>query len=169
MRTLVERRFVVIRFDFLMKKWLRPSLMTMAVLALFASLLPSLIWACPVTGRTGTVNTVCNRSQDGSSVMSCCAKVEAHDANCMVQCCKSVPHPASNDGGNSIPARAHIDTAALVSQSLAAPVILITPAPPLAPLALEPLQTFAFGDSDVTPLLAQDAPSALAGRAPPLS
>ncbi len=42
-----------------MKKWLRPSMVVLALLALLASALPSSVWACPVSGRVGSAATVC--------------------------------------------------------------------------------------------------------------
>lgn len=42
-----------------MKAWRHPSLIVTALLALFASFLPSQGWSCPVTGRVGSAAWVC--------------------------------------------------------------------------------------------------------------
>lgn len=162
------------RFDTVMKKWLHSSMTMMALLALFALGVPSLAWACPVTGRTGNAATVCDRSPNGgtSVAMSCCARVQAPGTGCMGQCCKSVPQPSGSDQNkDTAAAPSHADTASLLSQlTQAAHTTLVVSTLPTIPLTMEPTHRVDVGDSpSETHLLAQHAPAAFAGRAPPLS
>jgi len=163
-----------VRFPTAMKKWLRPSMMVMALLALFASALPALSWACPVTGRIGEAATVCNRlpANKASAAMPCCAKRQAAGKSCLVRCCKEVPQPSGSDKEkNTAPTLTHADTLSVLAQlSQGTRPTPVAFTPPCTPLVIEPSSRFAPRDADCAPLpLSQSAPAAFAGRAPPIS
>lgn len=156
-----------------MKKWLRSSTTMMALLALFALGVPSLAWTCPVTGRTGNAATVCDRSPHIKApvAMPCCAKVQATGTGCLGQCCKSVPQPPGSDKDkDTATTQAHFGTASLLSQLIqAAHSTFVVSTLPAIPLIIEPKRGIEVGDSPPNAhLLAQHAPAAVAGRAPPL-
>lgn len=162
--------------------------MVVAFLAIFSLVAPSFAWACPVTGRTGTPAQVCDRTPSSqamssevmtgmggessggiSSVMTCC--IQSGAIQCLNTCCQSVPQlPHENEKINTLE-QAHTSTATLLSHlSQAAQTIHIVWALPVAPLVIEPSRVVALhDDTSVLPLSPQHAPSAHAGRAPPVS
>ena len=104
--------------------------------------------------------------------MPCCQQMPGGtNAECFTQCCKSVPQlPGGDTNKNTALAQTHSNTSSILTHlSQVAHGILITFALPTAPLTIEPPQATTCDDIPVVPLLAQYAPSALAGRAPPLS
>ena len=158
-----------------MAQWRRPEFTVLALLALFALVMPSLTWACPVTGRIGPAATVCKSSVNGSlpsDVMPCCRQMKGRTtAECFTKCCKSVPQlPGSDTNKSAALTQSHGDMSSILNHlANAAHAVLITFALPTAPPTIEPPQATTCDDVSVTPLLSQYAPSALAGRAPPLS
>ncbi len=159
-------------------------MMTMALLALLALVAPSFVWACPITGRTGSAATVCaaptgfiQGAAKAAGIMPCCAHMQApaqaSGATCLGVCCKSVPQlPQSDQDRGTPPIQAHADTLSVLAHLAKATLAtLLASALPPAPLAVEPPQGLAFHNAAAssTPPLAQHAPSASAGRAPPLA
>ncbi len=152
-----------------MVQWRRPRWIVLALLALLALVSPSLTWACPVTGRTGSAATVCDHSMSGaaasdSATMACCKQMTMQSG-----CCKALPPLPEGESSTNSLASSHADTASALAQlSKVAHATGVVIMPPLAPLVIEPPHGFAAADSD-TSLLSQSTPPVFAGRAPPLS
>ena len=166
-------RASALRFDTVMKKWLRPPMTIMALLALLALVTPSFAWACPITGLTGNAAALCGRPADSpkAAAMTCCARMQKANANCMRQCCKPTPKLPAGDTDKCVaPVQSQADTAGVLSHlANASHAVILVSVQPLAPLTMEPSRGFSYGDAPSDSRLpAQNAPSALAGRAPPL-
>ena len=81
----------------MMRKWQSPWWTGIALLALIVSGLPSLAWACPMSGRVSDAATVCTH-MEGGAVMPCCARGMAGMArSCFRTCCKPVNLPSSSN------------------------------------------------------------------------
>ncbi|BCM89759.1 hypothetical protein IAD21_01606 [Abditibacteriota bacterium] len=85
----------------LMKVWLRVPFAILALLAMFATLLPETVWVCPMTGRVDVATRVCAMPTVNGQMP--CAKFGG-------KCCKplSVPASPANDDDSG---RSHIFTA----------------------------------------------------------
>ncbi len=158
-----------------MSQWRRLPFILMALFALCALTVPSFAWACPVTGRSGTVSQVCavaSAAAQSSQDMSCCSSassVQTNNANCLGTCCKPVPQlPGSDSSKNTTPSQASASISGLLAQlSQSAHAVFIL-ASPVAPLSIEPPQIALWDDASVAPLLTQYAFSLFAGRGPPV-
>ena len=157
-----------------MNQWRRLPFVLMALFALFALTLPSLAWACPVTGRDGSATEVCIRAAKSASsqqTMPCClsaSRASAKSMNCLGTCCKAVPQlPSQDSTKNTALSQAHSDLSSLLDQlSQTAQVVLVS-ALPVAPLIIESPHAL-WGDASVAPLLTQHEFSLFAGRGPPV-
>ncbi len=164
---------------FIMSQWRRLPFVLMALFALCALTVPSLAWACPITGRSGAATQVCinapasGQSNQAANVMACCAPTHGNAAmsgnGCLGTCCKAVPQlPNGDPAKNTALSQAHWNIAGLLDQlSQTAHTVFIL-APPVAPLVIEPPRALFRGDASVAPLLTQFAFSLFAGRAPPI-
>ena len=149
------------------RKWRSPIWNVIALVALFANLLPSFVWACPMTGRTGAPNAICGHSSSrtSSSVMPCCRNSGAG------KCCKLMPKLPISSHENIALTATNSDENQLLSQrsertDCGFPVADL----PSATHLILALHGCASLRSDSTlPLFAQHAPPVSAGRAPPLS
>lgn len=158
-----------------MSQWRRLPFILMALFALCALTVPSFAWACPVTGRSGTVSQVCvvaSAAAQQGQVMSCCSsasRVQNGNANCLGTCCKSIPQlPGSDSTKNTAPSQAGASISGLLAQlSQSAHAVFIL-ASPVAPLSIEPPLAASWDDASVAPLLTQYAFSLFAGRGPPV-
>ena len=161
-----------------MKKWLRPSMVMMALLALMASALPSSAWACPVSGLVGAATQVCQRTANinasdsstpgaMSDIVPCCAQQQA--ISCLNTCCHSVPQlPGSDDKGGPLE-KAHAGNTAISSHlAQATQNVVMISVRQSAPLMIEPTQAGVISDG-ASPLLLKPlhTPATQAGRAPP--
>ena len=72
-----------------MKTWRRPKFALFALLAMFASLLPQLVWSCPMTGRVGSAATVCASPSKSSSKPRCSGCKDKMSATPRSCCCSS--------------------------------------------------------------------------------
>ncbi|MBV9468451.1 MAG: hypothetical protein JO316_25325 [Abitibacteriaceae bacterium] len=151
-----------------MKQWRNSLFTVLALLGLMASAVPSLAWACPMTGLVGSADSVCRKV--GAHAGCCC-----HCAMPGSKCCQQLPVPPSDTNNNS-----RHDTA--LSHSAVAPgailhylsqtaqtTSVVGTLPPPA-LSLAPQLNF-LGERWVRPplLKPQHAPPAAQGRAPPVS
>lgn len=151
-----------------MQKWRSPVLTILAVLALFASALPSLAWACPMTGRIGTLATVCNSSSlNAAQPMRCCSHGQA---KCMKSCCKPIPQPPENDGKSSTsPPQLDRANSLLTPPAVSFQTSLLSFALPSLPeLASPSLPGWTDYSPSSSSLGSKYTPEAHAGRAPPL-
>lgn len=80
----------------MMRKWRSPAWAMLAIVALFATILPAHAWSCPMTGRTGDATTVCrSKAATGAeTILPCCRHMAS--SRCLSKCCKSVSLPSSN-------------------------------------------------------------------------
>ena len=155
-----------------MKKWLRPSMVLMALLALMASGLPSSAWACPMSGRVGSAATVCKGMMPASASPSDAAPQPCAHAG--GKCCQPVslpPLPGQSDDEQhpATPFIAPATNAGAASAFLAQPpTVDIAALLPAVPLRLSPPQTWlARFTNSPPPLRLQHRPASIAGRAPP--
>lgn len=159
-------------FKSVMRNWLRPSMIVMALLALLASGLPSSAWACPITGSIGSAATVCKGMMPANVTSSDalsqpCARVGG-------KCCKPVSLPPLQDQSDD---EKHPGTAFAPASSAGAalafllahsPTIELAAVLPAAPRRLSPAQTWlARFTNSPPPLRWQHRPASIAGRAPP--
>ncbi len=146
-----------------MKAWQRIPFSILALLAMFATMIPGTVWACPMTGRVDTASRVCAMPM-ARGQMPC-----AHMGG---KCCKpvSAPTPQTDDDSG----RPHVFAAAdHVSFSFAfvAPVVdgapFVVPSVGVfeAPAVRSYLARFA---NSPPPLWTQFRSPCLAGRAPPV-
>lgn len=150
-----------------MQKWRSPFLTMIAVVALFASTLPSLAWACPMTGRIGALATVCNSySRTTAAPMRCCSHGQA---KCMMSCCKPIPQPSENEGrSSSTPPQLDRANALLTPPAVSFQSSLLTFALPSLPELASPSLLGGVAESlSSATLRPQRTPEAHAGRAPP--
>ena len=146
-----------------MKAWLRIPFSILALLAMFATMMPGTVWACPISGRVDTASRVCAMSV-ASGQMPC-----AHMGG---KCCKPLSVPASQTDDDSN--RPHVFAAAdHVSFSFAFALPVIDAAPFVVP-SVEAFEAPAvrsylarFANSP-PPLWTQFRSPSLAGRAPPV-
>lgn len=160
-----------------MRSLSRSLMAFLALLSLLATLVPSLAWACPITGRIGTPVEVCapfvpchNPKMEG---MACCRqkphkKVVSVSANqpCIYSgCCLAVVAP------NSAPLAATVSskTSSTVAQSFelfsASDFVAAAPRQAHAPLLILP----ALYGPEISPPHSQLSFSLHSGRAPPVA
>jgi hypothetical protein len=155
----------------MMAQWRRPQFAALALLAILALLLPSLAWACPVTGRTGAAETVCLHPANGgrsTTLMPCCAHMAQMQRD---KCCKPTSQlPSSDNGKDTSLAQPHADSRSILTHltQAAHAVVDTTMVYSLTPLSVEPPHGSMLCDIAVgTPFTFQHAPPLTAGRAPP--
>lgn len=152
-----------------MKSWRSPFMTLLALVAMFATMLPQTIWACPMTGRVGSAAMVCAnfaaplRAATPLSTDKPCAHMGG-------KCCKplSVPPSQSDDPHQNY---------AVVAEK-AVPVVVLAPAsqptPPVlfvAPFQIEPVARRVTRVPFAQPppsFWIQHRPITCAGRAPPV-
>jgi hypothetical protein len=152
-----------------MAKWRRPQFAVLALLALLALLLPSLAWACPVTGRTGAAATICNypaNGGDSATPMPCCEHMRRG------QCCKLTSQlPSTDDSKDTFLAQPHAGSRSIITHLTQAARTVVDTAmeyPPVPP-TIEPPHGSILCDIAVdSSFTFQHAPPLTAGRAPPL-
>lgn len=147
-----------------MQTWRRLPLTLLALLAMFATMLPQTLWACPMTGRVASAARVCE------GVMPI-VKGEMPCAGSGSKCCKPLTVPASQgDDSQSSPAftaqnQAPIALAVALPTFEVAPFVAPTPQTFQSPAVRVYLARF----TNSPPLFwTQHRPLSLAGRAPPL-
>jgi hypothetical protein len=150
-----------------MRSYSRSAMALLALLSLLATLVPSLAWACPVTGRIGTPLEVCassapNRSPSAPQ-MRCCRKKLAGAG--MKSCCHVVVAPNPLPGVATLADKTENRTPPFVQLCSVLDCIGIasTAARPLIAPVLPTYHT-----RDVSPLHSQHAFSLHSGRAPPV-
>lgn len=154
-----------------MKKWFRPSIAMMALLALMASALPSSAWACLMSGRIGSAATVCKGTMPASVAPSDATSPPC--AHLGGRCCKPVslpplPGQSSNDEKHPVTALAPAANTALAFLPAHPPTVEIAVVLPAAPRAVTPPQEWLARRNNSPPsLISQHRPASLAGRAPP--
>lgn len=162
-----------------MSLWRRLPFTLMALFALCALTLPSLVWACPVSGRVsvsvGNAPQICrDATQNMAAAMPCCAPT--HDApngamqmpSCLGKCCKPIAQlPSQDSNKNSALHQGSAEFSGLLDQLSQAAFPVILPAPSVAPLIIESPKRAIWDDSIVPLSPAQFAPGSLLGRAPP--
>lgn len=150
-----------------MKLWRRPSFALLALLALFASVLPQALLACPMMGQIGTAATVCNIvgvAQSAAAQMPCAPQSD--------KCCKSIsvpPQQSSNDNDHpAVSSSLSFPTApfhAPAPVSIETPVVFAEPALQVPPVLQSRLARFSNSPPSFK---SQHRPFAAAGRAPPV-
>jgi len=82
-----------------MKAWLRVPVSVLALLAMFATMMPEAVWACPMTGRVDVASRVClgampmvNGDRMGGDMP--CTRFGS-------KCCKPLSVPASQNDNDS--------------------------------------------------------------------
>jgi hypothetical protein len=147
-----------------------PFWIAMAFIALLATMLPSLVWSCPMTGRIGDAALICNyaarTSSSRSSSMPCCQ----HPMD--GKCCKRTPQPSNNDNGKDVSfALAKMLTAALLTHGIcshgASYLAFIAPSRPASLCA--PTGCVLERNESLWLFLPQHIPLNTAQRAPPTS
>ena len=163
-------RIIDLKSAVFMSSWRRLPLTLMALFALCALMLPSLVWACPMSGRVGNATQVCRATTENArAAMPCCAKNRATPLpSCLGKCCKPIPQlPSQDSNKNSALHPVNANFSGLLDQLSQTAYPIITPASPVAPLVIEPTTRATWDDSPVPLLPAQFAPGSLLGRAPP--
>ncbi|MBW3635269.1 MAG: hypothetical protein KY445_02230 [Armatimonadetes bacterium] len=147
-----------------MQTWRRLPLTLLALLAMFATMLPQTLWACPMTERVASAARVC----EGAMPM---ATGEMPCAGSGSQCCKPLTVPASQgDDSQSNPAftaqnQAPMTFAVAPPTSEVAPFVAPTAQTLQSPAVRVYLARFT---NSPPPFWTQHRPLSLAGRAPPL-
>ncbi|MDQ3812448.1 MAG: hypothetical protein M3347_00695 [Armatimonadota bacterium] len=152
-----------------MKKWRSRPWIIGSLVALLAAVMPSLAWACPMTGRIGDAAIVCHCAKAAATLATTPACAESHG-----KCCKQLPVPSSDTNQDSreniLAFRSQLATVSLSPQltkiAQAGPIPLALPSPPPS---LVPVRGLIF-DRNLSPphLAGQHAPPTHAGRAPPV-
>lgn len=160
----------------------RSFMTVLALLSLLATVMPSVAWACPVTGRIGTAVEVCAASAKSRhttvSQMACCRKMPSGQIACVSlsahqpcadaggNCCHGFPAPnllqivatlASKTAYRSSVPLQHYNTLDLVATGLPFPDLTV---PVVLPIVYRP---------DISPPHSQHAHSLHSGRAPPVA
>jgi hypothetical protein len=152
----------------MMRKWRSPLWIAVAFIAVFAMALPSLAWACPMTGRVGDTALICDHAANDatSSTLPCCQ----HPAD--GKCCHPVPQLPNNDSRKDTAlgtAKASAGDSFSLSQLAkyigAEYTVAVFPAPALV---VAPPHGLVFERSlSALPLFAKHTPPVSPGRAPP--
>ena len=153
-----------------MKKWRSPSLVVIALLALFVSTLPSLAWSCPVTGRIGNAATVCKGMTPPTAAATAqpCARPGS-------KCCHQVPLPTlpNNSDDNQKVTSAVFSTngmsdlvSLLADHGKVGHIAAVLPTSPS--VVPPPLDQVFLKNNPPPSFLLQHRPAAVSGRAPPL-
>ncbi len=147
-----------------MKKWQSSLWIMLTLVALFATTLPSLVWACPMTGQIGDAATICQGAmpQTGISDIQPCA--DPH------RCCKPLSLPNNNERNQSTGAATQNRLIGAPAQSLQTSQISAGVAavlPSSFTLFVAP-QRSGLRPAALLPLRSQHRPHAAAGRAPPV-
>ena len=148
-----------------MKRRLRVPFALLALVAMFATMLPQALWACPMTGRVDSAARVCQGMMPMVNGTMPCAKMGG-------KCCKPVSVPSSQDDGDSH----HTPAFTVLGHPLepspfAVPTVESTPfivpsgEAPQAPTVGMYLARFT---NSPPAYLSRYRPAALAGRAPPV-
>jgi hypothetical protein len=149
-----------------MKARLRIPFALLAILAMFATMLPRTIWACPMTGRIDVAARVCREMGQPAGEMPC-AKPGG-------KCCKPLTVPPSADDED--PRHPHVYAApahapGVVTVDLTAFQTVAPAAVGARPLTLRApaVRTYlARFNNSPPPWWPQYRPTSLAGRAPPV-
>ena len=148
-----------------MKASLRIPFALLALLAMFATLLPQTLWACPMNGRVDRASRVCLG-------MMPVVKGEMPCAGSGSKCCKPVTLPASQtDDSQSNPAFTTTISQAPTLLALALPTFEVAPfVAPTTQTFLSPAERvyLARFTNSPPPSWTQYRPISLAGRAPPV-
>ena len=146
-----------------MKAWLRVPFAILALLAMFAVLLPETVWACPMTGRVDSATRVCTMLAMKGQMP--CARFGG-------KCCKPLSVPPSQSDDDS--GRAHVFTEAhdallvfkvLLPTLVTFPFVVPAQISFAAPAVRHTLARFADSSS---PPSTQYRNSLYSGRAPPI-
>lgn len=145
-----------------MKARLRVPLSILALLAMFATLMPGTLWACPITGRIDAASRVCTMPVM-SGEMPC-----AHMGG---KCCKPVSSPPQTDDGLgrphifTAPSHAFLSFAFVASSVEAAPFVV----PGVEAFEALAIRSFLARFANSPPLFwTSHRPTLVAGRAPPV-
>ena len=144
--------------------WRRLPLTLLALLAMFAPMLPQTLWACPMAGRVASAARVC----EGVMPM---VNGEMPCAGSGRKCCKPLTVPASQgDDSQSNPAFTAQNQAPM-SFAVAAPVFEVAPfvVPTFQTPQSPAVRVYLARFTNSPPLFwTQHRPTSLAGRAPPV-
>jgi hypothetical protein len=148
-----------------MKVWLRIPFSLLALLAMFATMMPGTVWACPMTGRIDAASRVCLGVMPSMSGEMPCAHMGG-------KCCKPLSVPASQADDDS--GRLHVFAAANhVSFSFAFVGPIISATPLIVPSAVSfeahavRFYLACFANSPPS-FWTSHRPVTLSGRAPPV-
>ena len=148
-----------------MKKWQSCFWTVLTLVALFAATLPSLVWACPMTGQIGDAATICQQMMPQSGISSTSPCADPH------RCCKPLSLPTSNEHNQTTSAVAQNRLIGAPSQffqtsqtSSSATAVLLSS----FTLSVEPQRLNSRPTALLLPLRSQHRPLSTAGRAPPL-
>ena len=152
-----------------MSQWRRLPFILMALFALCALMLPSLVWACPMNGRATGAPQICRATKNAMAAMPCCAPNNATPMpSCLGKCCKPIPQlPSQDSNKNSALHSVNAKFSGLLDQLSQTDFPIILPASPVAPLVIEAPTRAIWNDSIVPLSPAQFASGSLLGRAPP--
>ena len=165
-----------------MSQWRRLPFVLMALFALCALMLPSLVWACPTSAhfahlksaRASNSAQICrtmtkHKVATMATGMPCCAETGTMQMSlCQGKCCKPVAQlPAEDSNKNSALHSSNADFSGLLDQLSQAVYPIGLPARAIAPLVIEPPLRAIWDACAVSLPPAQFAPDSLLGRAPP--
>jgi hypothetical protein len=147
-----------------MKKWQSSFWTVLTLIALFATTLPTLAWACPMTGQIGDAATICQNTmpQTGVATTQLCADPR--------RCCKPLTLPATNERNENVGIIVQSRTTTAPGQ------LLNTAQAATGAIAILPSSVVLFAASQrsslrpaafLFPLRSQHRPHISAGRAPP--
>ena len=148
-----------------MKAWLRIPFSILALLAMFATMMPGTLWACPMTGRVDAASCVCLGVMPTMSGEMPCAHMGG-------KCCKPVSAPPSQTDDDS--GRPHVFAApdhvsfsfAFVASPIDAALFVV---PRVEAFEAPAIRSFLARFANAPPCFwISHRPISLAGRAPPV-
>jgi hypothetical protein len=156
-----------------MKAWLRIPFSLLALLAMFATMMPETVWACPMTGRIDVASRVCLGAMPSMSGKMPSMSGDMPCAHMGGKCCKPLSVPASQTDDDDS-GRQHIFAAAhqvSFSFDIVAPVVDTAPFVVPATVSFEaPAVRFYLARFANSPpaFWTQHRPLSVSGRAPPV-
>lgn len=150
-----------------MKLWRCPSTALLALLAMFATMLPQTLWACPMTGQIGTVETMCKMA----SAANTAAAPSMRCTHLGGKCCKPISIPPQQGDDKNHPTAAltpdlstsHFHAPTLIS--IEYPVVIRAQELQVSPTFQSWLALFR---NSPPPLKAGHRTTSASGRAPPV-
>lgn len=147
-----------------MKAWLRVPFSILALVAMFAMMMPGTVWACPMTGRLDVASRVCLGAMPTVSGEMPCVRFGS-------KCCKPLSVPASQNDDDLGKSQVFAAANQIFYFAFAPPTENATPfvVPPVEAFEAPALRVCLARFTDPPPhFWTWHCPLSVAGRAPPL-